>query len=88
VRQDRPGGSRRAADQLVAGQALQRILLTLTDAGLACSMMSQPIEVPAARDQLRRSLSRSGVPQMALRIGYGRPGSPTARRDLPDVLED
>src|SRR5690349_14488273 len=29
----------RPADQLVAGQALQRVLLTVTDAGLACSMM-------------------------------------------------
>jgi nitroreductase len=75
-------------DQLIAGQALQRILLTLTDAGLACSMMSQPIEVPAARDQLRRSLSRTGMPQMALRIGYGQPGPPTARRDLDEVLAD
>jgi nitroreductase len=75
-------------DQLIAGQAIQRILLTLTDAGLACSMISQPIEVPAARDQLRRSLSRSGMPQMALRIGYGQPGPSTARRDLNEVLED
>ena len=73
-------------DQIVAGEALQRVLLTLTDAGLACSMISQPIEVPAARDQLRRSLGRSGHPQMALRIGYGHPGRPTIRRDLDDVL--
>jgi hypothetical protein len=75
------------ADQINAGQALQRVLLTATDAGLASSMMSQPIEVPAARDQLRRSLGRSGVPQMALRIGYGHPGHPTPKRDLTDVLE-
>jgi len=76
-----------AADQIVAGQALQRILLTATDAGLATSMMSQPIEVPAARDQLRRSLGRFGVPQMALRIGYGHPGRPTPRRDLAEVID-
>jgi nitroreductase len=73
-------------DQLVAGQALQRVLLTATDAGLASSMISQPIEVPAAREQLRRSLSRSGTPQMALRLGYGHPGRPTTRRDLDEVL--
>jgi len=73
-------------DQIVAGQALQRILLTATDAGLACSMMSQPIEVPAAREQLRRSLGRAGAPQMALRLGYGDPGRPTPRRDVTDVL--
>jgi nitroreductase len=76
----------RPTDQIVAGQALQRVLLTATDAGLASSMISQPIEVPAARDQLRRSLGRFGVPQMALRIGYGHPGRPTPRRDLADVL--
>jgi nitroreductase len=75
------------ADQISAGQALQRVLLTATDAGLATSMISQPIEVLAARDQLRRSLRRSGVPQMALRIGYGHPGRPTSRRDLANVLE-
>ncbi|GAA3336531.1 hypothetical protein GCM10020358_29540 [Amorphoplanes nipponensis] len=73
-------------DQIVAGQALQHVLLTVVDLGLACSMISQPIEVPAAREQLRRSLRRSGSPQMALRIGYGRPGRPSPRRALEDVL--
>jgi hypothetical protein len=76
----------RPIDQIVAGQALQRILLTATDAGLAASMLSQPIEVPAARDQLRRSLGRAGIPQLALRLGYGRPGRPTPRRDIAEVL--
>jgi nitroreductase len=78
----------RPTDQITAGQALQRVLLTITDAGLTSSMMSQPIEVPAARDQLRRSLSRTGTPQMTLRIGYGTPGRPTARRNLDEVLTD
>ena len=78
----------RPLDQLMAGQALQRVLLTVTDAGLAGSMISQPIEVPAARDQLRRALGRSGIPQLALRIGYGQPGRPTPRRDLDDVLKE
>jgi hypothetical protein len=74
------------ADQIHAGQALQKVLLTATDAGLATSMISQPIEVPAARDQLRRSLGRTGYPQFALRIGYGTPGRPTQRRDIRDIL--
>ncbi|MDI6100903.1 nitroreductase [Actinoplanes sp. NEAU-A12] len=76
----------RRLDHVMAGQALQRVLLTATGAGLAGSMISQPIEVPAARDQLRRSLGRSGMPQMAFRIGYGRPGHPSPRRALADVL--
>jgi nitroreductase len=75
-----------AGDRVSAGQALQRVLLTVTDAGLACSMISQPIEVPAAREQLRRSLGRFGVPQMALRIGYGQAGRPTPRRAVADVI--
>jgi nitroreductase len=74
------------ADQINAGQALQKVLLTATDAGLATSMISQPIEVPAARDQLRRSLGRNGCPQLALRIGYGTPAKPTPRRDVADVI--
>jgi len=76
----------RSYDQFVAGQALQRVLLTATDAGLASSIISQPIEVPAAREQLRRSLGRSATPQIALRLGYGHPGRPTPRRELTDVL--
>jgi len=79
-----PGDSR--IDQIVAGQALQKVLLTATDAGLAASMLSQPIEVPAARDQLRRSLGRAGIPQLAVRLGYGQPGRPSSRRDLAEVL--
>ena len=73
--------------QLAAGMALQRVLLTLTDAGLAASMLSQPIEVPAAREQLRMALGRYGVPQMVLRIGFGQPGFPTPRRDLTTVID-
>jgi nitroreductase len=78
----------RPLDQVVAGQALQRMLLTATDAGLVSSMMSQPIEVHAARDQLRRSLGRHGAPQMTLRVGYGQAGRPTERRHLDEVLTD
>jgi nitroreductase len=74
-------------DQLVAGQALQRVLLTATDLGLAVSLLSQPIEVADARERLRRAVHRSGVPQMVLRIGYGVPGRPTPRRPVADVID-
>jgi hypothetical protein len=74
-------------DQLVAGQALQHILLSVTDLGLASSMYSQPIEVPSAREQLRIALGRYGSPQMVLRIGYSEAPTPTPRRDLTDVIE-
>ncbi|MDQ7906380.1 nitroreductase family protein [Phytohabitans sp. ZYX-F-186] len=74
-------------DRITAGQALQRVLLTATDAGLAASMLSQPIEVAAARERLRTALSRFGSPQMVLRLGYGQPGWPTPRRPAADVVD-
>jgi nitroreductase len=78
----------RPADQSTAGQALQKVLLTATAAGLDTSMISQPIEVPAARDQLRRSLGRTGVPQIVIRFGYGTPGHHTPRRAVDEVLDE
>jgi len=74
-------------DQLVAGSALQRVLLTITDLGLASSMFSQPIEVKAAREQLRIALGRFGCPQMVLRVGYGESGPTTPRRPVSDVID-
>ncbi|GAA4711673.1 Acg family FMN-binding oxidoreductase [Phytohabitans rumicis] len=74
-------------DQITAGQALQRVLLTGTEAGLAASMLSQPIEVPTVREQLRQAIRRAGSPQMVLRIGFGQPGWPTPRRDVDDVID-
>lgn len=73
-------------DQLTAGQAMQRILLTIADAGLAASLLSQPIEVPSAREQLRIALGRYGTPQIVLRIGYGEPGRPTPRRPVAETI--
>ncbi|MFF5083524.1 Acg family FMN-binding oxidoreductase [Actinoplanes sp. NPDC000266] len=76
----------RPADQILAGEGLQRVLLTATAAGLGTSMISQPIEVPAAREQLRRSLGRYGWPQIVIRFGYGSPGHPAPRRDVTEVI--
>jgi hypothetical protein len=75
-------------DQLVAGQALQRVLLTATGDDLAVSLLSQPIEVPSAREQLRTALGQHGPPQMVLRVGYGVPGVPTPRRPLAEVVDN
>ncbi|GAA1411914.1 hypothetical protein GCM10009662_53160 [Catellatospora coxensis] len=49
------------ADDLQAGQGLQRVLLTATANGLATSLMSQPIDVPAIREQLRLGLHRGAA---------------------------
>jgi nitroreductase len=75
-------------DQLVAGMALQDVLLTATELGLAASLLSQPIEVPAAREQLRLGLGRYAPPQIVARIGYGPPGAPSPRRPVTEVISD
>jgi hypothetical protein len=73
-------------DDVAAGLALQRVLLTATKLGLSTSLMSQPIEVETVREQLRIGLRRHGPPQMLLRFGYGVPATPTPRRRVEDVL--
>ncbi|HKT01502.1 MAG TPA: nitroreductase, partial [Rugosimonospora sp.] len=74
-------------DQLLAGLAMQDLLLTAVEAGLAASLLSQPIEVPAAREQLRLGLGRYGPPQIVARIGYGTPGTPSPRRPAVEVID-
>jgi nitroreductase len=74
-------------DDVVAGMALQMVLLTATDAGLAASMLSQPIEIPPARDELRRTLRRQGTPQMIIRLGFGQPITSSPRRPIDSVID-
>ncbi|EIE99476.1 Acg family FMN-binding oxidoreductase [Saccharomonospora glauca] len=81
-----PGDTRR--DAVRAGQALQRVLLTATASGVRASFLSQPLEVPHVRAELRTLLGGVYHPQAALRLGYGPPGAPTPRRDLDDVVLD
>jgi nitroreductase len=72
---------------LLAGQALQRVLLTAALRGIAASPLTQPLE--SAEAWLVRD-PRSGheEPQMILRLGYGLPVSPSPRRPVTDVLDD
>jgi nitroreductase len=76
-----------AYDDLIAGAALQRVLLTATAAGLASSMLSQAMEVPSARIELRDALGHFGMPQMVIRLGYGDPAMPSPRRPIADVID-
>ncbi|MGW4065506.1 Acg family FMN-binding oxidoreductase [Amycolatopsis sp. NPDC004747] len=73
-------------DQLRAGQAMQRVLLTATAAGLDASFISQPVEVSSVRDELRDLLGGGLWPQIVLRLGRGKPVAWTPRRSVADVL--
>ncbi|MFD4902436.1 Acg family FMN-binding oxidoreductase [Streptomyces sp. NPDC058411] len=81
--QDRP------QDWLLAGQALERVLLRATLDGLSTSLNSQALERPDLRWLLRdpHSPTTSAFPQMLLRLGYGPAIQPTPRRAVSEVLE-
>jgi nitroreductase len=69
-----------------AGRALTRVLLSLTGDGLSMSFFSQPLEDPARRAAVRTLCQTESAPQILLRIGFGKPGRPTARRPLEEIL--
>lgn len=72
--------------ELQAGQAMQRVLLTATTLGLSASFMSQPVEVWAVREELRRALGGMLLPQTVLRVGFSTPVPATPRRPVAELL--
>jgi nitroreductase len=80
-------------DQLRAGEALSAVLLTATRFGLATDPVSQPLEVPSTRAELRSAvLGGAAAPQVLLRLGWApisaTPVPQTGRRPLADTIED
>ncbi|RFU20432.1 NAD(P)H nitroreductase [Geodermatophilus marinus] len=73
---------------LRAGEALERVLLGLTRLGWAASPVTQAVEVPRTREQLRSALTGGAHPQNVLRIGRAVPGPPTPRRRRDAVVEN
>ena len=73
-------------EEVRAGQALERVLLTATTHGLAVSFLSQLVECPDVRELMRRLISGTRPPQVVLRIGQGWPVPATPRRPLTDLL--
>ncbi|GAA2558688.1 nitroreductase family protein [Pseudonocardia hydrocarbonoxydans] len=73
--------------EIQAGQAMQRVLLTATAEGLATSFLSHLVEVPRAREELRRLIGATQPPQVVLRIGHGWPVPATPRRGTADLVE-
>ncbi len=71
---------------VAAGEALQRLLLRATAAGLAASYLNQAIEVPELRGRLRDALGEAGLPQVMIRLGYGFEVPPVPRRRIDEVV--
>jgi hypothetical protein len=55
---------------MAAGQALQRLLLTATAAGLQASYLNQPVQVAALRSRAAELLELPAWPQVVLRLGF------------------
>ena len=74
-------------DWMKAGQALQSVLLSCTDAGLAASFLNHAIQIEKLRPEVAE-VSGAGTmaPQTMLRIGRGGPMQPTPRRSISEVL--
>ena len=78
-------------DQLRAGEALSAVLLGATHYGLATDPISQPLEVPATRSELRSAvLGGAAEPQVLLRLGWAPmstvPVPRSGRRPLADTI--
>jgi nitroreductase len=72
--------------EVQVGQALQRVLLTATAGGLATSFLSQVVEVPQTREELRRLIGGTRPPQAVLRFGHGWPVATSPRRESTELL--
>ena len=79
-------GANEPADWVVAGQALQRVLLRAAASGVAVALHSQPLELPQLRDFIRVQLAARAHPQLIIRLGLTRQASTTStRRPVADV---
>lgn len=69
-----------------SGEAMQRVLLTATTRGLTASFLSQLVEVPDVREQVRRLINATRPPRVVMRFGHGYPVAGTPRRPPADLL--
>jgi hypothetical protein len=74
-------------DWIRTGMALSKLLLRSSVEGIAASYLNQPIEEQGLDDKLRDILKTSDVPQLIMRLGYGKEVKPTPRRDVDDVVK-
>jgi len=77
----------RVRDWLMAGQALERVLLVACRSGLQASYLNQPIQTASLRPRLQ-DLVGGGFPQVLLRLGYPTEAiAATPRRPVEEVVE-
>ena len=73
-------------DWIACGQALAKMLLRAASWSVDASFLNQAIEVDSLRMKLAELTNNEGVPQILLRLGYGKEVKPTPRRPLDEVI--
>ena len=76
----------RRLDWLLAGQALQRVLLHAAVSDVSAAFHTQPLELPGPRNTIRAQLTGGMYPQVLLRLGYADHARLTPRRPVTEVL--
>jgi nitroreductase len=79
---------------LATGQALARVLLRASAAGISAAFFSQPTEIRGLRTRLAhavgregsRAVGQEGFPQLLFGLGYAAAARPTPRRAVAEVL--
>jgi hypothetical protein len=75
------------SEWIQAGEALQRVLLRATAAGLFASYFTNVIESSRLRPRLAQAIGDGGgAPQIMFRLGYGLEPRSTPRRPVEEVL--
>lgn len=73
-------------DHLVAGQALERVLLTAAPHWVFARLATRPLEDADTRASVQNAIS-AGVPQMMLQLGRSHIAPTSPRRPLTETLE-
>ncbi|MEP6463643.1 MAG: hypothetical protein ABJC62_09575 [Frankiaceae bacterium] len=73
-------------DWLIAGQALERMLLLTATRWIFAALFSQPLESAAARVLVRDEIGTPEFPQMIVQLGHSPVTASTPRRPVEDVL--
>ena len=71
---------------LLAGRALQRVLLHATARGIGAAFRTRPLEVPVTRDQIRAEFTGGAYPQLLLRLGCGGTAVTSQRRPVSGMF--
>jgi hypothetical protein len=73
-------------DQLVAGIALERVLLTATREGVRASFLNQALEYDDTRTAVQQLTGKPGFAQMVIRFSNSPATVPTPRRPVAEVV--